>query len=436
MPEPLNSSMLADLDTERLVLATILAYTDLADAGLSHDHFCSKKHQFLFEAIQALFAEGSVPDPVAVFGWLKSNKKHPQWEGVGELIEFRETFANPTKNIKRHIQTLKNLAQRRTIQKAALQLLQDLHDSEDGTVPLRAFESEVCRHMDDTPQKFWTMTETVHETLLQIDRAYQGQTEIGIPTGLDSLNRLIGGWMPQDLVILGGRPSMGKSAYMVQAALEAGRRGHGVAIISLEMSRFDLMLRAFGQTDPALPPHALRRGQLTSDGWQRLTVAASSLGNLPIYVCDIADCTVQTIRIKTRALMAEQKVDAVFLDYAQMLQPDKPSASRQLEVSEFSRGLKSLAKELNIPVVALASLNRQCEGRPDKRPMLSDLRESGNLESDADIVMFFYRDEVYDDQSPDKGKAEILVRKNRHGPVGDLVVGFHGPSMTFHELAE
>jgi replicative DNA helicase len=437
MAEHPNNSSMADLDTERLVLATFLQYPDLADAGLNHGHFCLKKHQFLFEAIQALFSEGSGLDPVAVLRWLKTHKKEPLWEGVGELLEFRETFASPSKNLKRHIQTLKNLAQRRCLQKAALQLLQGLHDCEDGMAPLRAFESEVCRHMDDTPgQRFWTMTETVQETLEQIDRAYKGQTEIGIPTGLDSLDQLIGGLMPQDFLIWGGRPGMGKSAMATQTALHAGRAGYGVGILSLEMSRFDLALRMFGAMDPALPPAALRRGKVTTEGWRRLTEAASSLQTLPVYIADLVDCTIQTIRSKVRALMSDRTINLLIVDYVQLLRPDRPTASRELEVSAFSRGLKALAKELNIPVVALASLNRQCEGRPDKRPMLSDLRESGNLESDADIVLFFYRDEVYDDQSPDKGKAEILVRKNRHGAVGDLVVGFHGPSMTFHELAE
>lgn len=434
MRNMLDASKLADEDTERLVLATIMQHPELTDAGLDHGHFCAKKHQALFDAVRALFAAGQPVSPVSLFAWLKAHVQPNPWAGFSDLVEFQVNFANPTKQITHYIQVLKGLALRRTIQRAAFQLLQDVYQAEDGTVPLKSFEAEVYRYLDDTPQKFHDMQEVTMETLEQVDAAYKGQAEIGIPTSLPSVNRLIGGWMKSDLVIVGGRPGMGKSAFMVQSMVEAGKRGYGVAVVSLEMSQFDLALRMFGVTDAVLAPHALRRGQLTSDGWRRMTEAASSLQSLPIYIADLVDCTIQTIRIKLKALMAERSISVLFLDYVQMLSPDKQSASRQLEVTEFSRGLKGIAKELNIPVVALASLNRQCEARSDRRPMLSDLRESGNLESDADVVMFFYRDEVYDDESADKGKAEILVRKNRHGAVGDVVVGFDGPSMTFYEL--
>ena len=244
---------------------------------------------------------------------------------------------------------------------------------------------------------------------------------------------MLGGWQQSDFEVVAARPSMGKTAFMCGAALAAATARYYVAISSLEMSSRQLASRMI-----AIQSHtdvfAINNGRLTQAGYMAVSRAAISIGALPIKYDDSGLITMDQLRAKARQLRVKKELDILFIDYLQLMGGKNKRDNRQVEVSEISRGLKLLAKELDITVVALSQLSRACELREDKRPILSDLRESGSIEQDADIVIGLYRDQVYNDETIDKGVAEILVRKHRNGPIGDVRAAFIEASAQFSDL--
>jgi replicative DNA helicase len=273
------------------------------------------------------------------------------------------------------------------------------------------------------------------ESLSHVEAMSKRKEQIsGIPTGLADLDRMLGGFQPSDLVIIAARPSMGKTALMCGAALAAAKAGYAVAVSSLEMSTRQLGIRMLA-IESKTDVFAVNNGRLTSHGFWAVSHASMEIGALPMKLDDSGLVTMEQLRAKVRQLKVKKEVDILFVDYLQLMNSKGRRDSRQVEVSEISRGLKLLAKELNITVVALSQLSRACETREDKRPILSDLRESGSIEQDADIVIGLYRDDVYYPESVDKGTAEILIRKHRNGPIGDVRVTFIEKSARFENLA-
>ena len=258
----------------------------------------------------------------------------------------------------------------------------------------------------------------------------------GVPTGYHRLDELTAGFQPSDLIIMAGRPSMGKTAFALNVAMRAAVI-HNVPTLffSLEMSMDQLMQRllcAWGKVDL----RNLRRGFLGDEDWSRLYDAANHLSPAPIYIDDTAALGTLEMRARSRRLRGEKDIGLIVVDYLQLMRPSKRTDSREQEISDISRNLKALAKELNVPVVALSQLNRKVEERADKRPMLSDLRESGAIEQDADLIIFLYRDDVYNkrDDNPKKGTAEIIIGKQRNGPTGEATLAFLKESTAFEEL--
>src|SRR3712207_2761145 len=261
-----------------------------------------------------------------------------------------------------------------------------------------------------------------------IQRLYEAEGEVtGVETGFEDLDRLTAGFHKSDLVILAARPAMGKTALALNAIWHAaGQKGMPVAIFSLEMSKEQLVQRLISQTT-RIPAQALRSGNVKAEDWPKLVRGVAEVSRAPVWIDDSAGVTLMEIRAKVRRLSSQLKAGGdpplalVVVDYLQlMIGRGNRSENRQQEIAEISRGLKVLARDLNVPVLAIAQLSRAVEQRHDKRPLLSDLRDSGAIEQDADMVMFLYRDEYYNPDSDDKGIAEVIVGKHRNGPTGKI----------------
>ncbi|MCO6451030.1 MAG: replicative DNA helicase [Caldilineales bacterium] len=282
-------------------------------------------------------------------------------------------------------------------------------------VPVRSIMGEVMRDLDDLHRR-------------------KGEV-LGVPTGFKSLDRLLGGMQKSDLVIVAARPGMGKTSLALTMALTAAKRHQSrVAVFSLEMSKEQLVQRLLSQ-ESRIDSQRLRLGQIRDEEWGRLAESAGILSDCPLFIDDSAALTPFDLRTKARRMYSEHGMDMLIVDYMQLMHSGSRSENRVQEISFISRSLKQLARELNVPVIALSQLSRQVESRADKRPQLSDLRESGSIEQDADVVMFVYREDVYKEESERKNIAEIMVAKHRHGPTGSVDLYFHKEFTHFDELA-
>ena len=284
------------------------------------------------------------------------------------------------------------------------------------------------------------MQPVLTEVVERIDLLYnrENQSDVtGVPTGFADMDRMTSGFQPGDLVIVAGRPSMGKTALALNmaehVALDAGLP---VGIFSMEMSASQLAMRLLGSIGK-LDQHKLRTGRLAEDDWRRLTDAVGRLSEAPIQIDEAAALNALELRARARRLHRQYgQLGMIVVDYLQLMSASSQGENRATEISEISRSLKALAKELNVPVVALSQLNRSLEQRPNKRPVMSDLRESGAIEQDADLILFIYRDEVYNPDSPDKGRAEVIIGKQRNGPIGSVMLTFQGEYTRFANFAD
>ncbi|MBA3275744.1 MAG: replicative DNA helicase [Chloroflexia bacterium] len=281
---------------------------------------------------------------------------------------------------------------------------------------------------------FQSISDVLDRFFDQLDYLQQNRGEVvGVPTGFSDLDKLTGGFQRSDLLILAARPSMGKSALALGIAYGAAvQHGRKVGMFTLEMSAEQLVQRLLA-TETGVDSHRLRLGNIDDGEWDRISRAFGRLAEAEIYIDDSANASVMDVRSKSRRLQAEQGLDLIIVDYLQLMS-GRRTDNRVQEISEISRGLKGLARELNVPVVALSQLSRAVETRADHRPMLSDLRESGSIEQDADIVMFIYRDDKYDENSEKKGIAELIVAKHRNGPVGSVNLRFFERTARFADL--
>ncbi|MDQ3653820.1 MAG: replicative DNA helicase [Chloroflexota bacterium] len=281
---------------------------------------------------------------------------------------------------------------------------------------------------------FQSISDVLDRFFDQLDYLQQNRGEVvGVPTGFSDLDKLTGGLQRSDLLIVAARPSMGKTAFALGMAYGAAvQHGRKVGVFSLEMSAEQLVQRLLA-TETGVDSHRLRLGNIDDSEWDRISRAFGRLAEAEIYIDDSANASVMDVRSKARRLQAEHGLDLIIVDYLQLMS-GRRTENRVQEISEISRGLKGLARELNIPVVALSQLSRAVETRADHRPMLSDLRESGSIEQDADIVMFIFRDDKYDENSEKKGIAELIIAKHRNGPVGSVNLRFFERTARFADL--
>lgn len=281
---------------------------------------------------------------------------------------------------------------------------------------------------------FQSISDVLDKFFDQLDYLQQNRGEVvGVPTGFSDLDKLTGGLQRSDLLIVAARPSMGKTAFALGMAYGAAvQHGRKVGVFSLEMSAEQLVQRLLA-TETGVDSHRLRLGNIDDSEWDRISRAFGRLAEAEIYIDDSANASVMDVRSKARRLQAENGLDLIIVDYLQLMS-GRRTDNRVQEIAEISRGLKGLARELNIPVVALSQLSRAVETRADHRPMLSDLRESGSIEQDADIVMFIFRDDKYDENSEKKGIAELIIAKHRNGPVGSVNLRFFERTARFADL--
>ncbi len=431
-PLPPGLTPPANLEAEQSVLGAVLlraqALDQVADL-LSPEDFYRSGHGNIFQAMLDLWGKGEPVDLVTVTALLKERGRLEDVGGpvfMAALSEHVGTAANAAyyaklvheKSVLRRL-----LACCQNITQACLSPVEDVEaflDKAEADI-FKVAESKIRFGF----QPLSSLVETEVATLEAIWHRDQGRIT-GVPSGFPDLDSLTAGFQPGDLIIIAARPSMGKTALALNIAFNAAYQAQvPVAFFSLEMSKEQLVRRLLSNVGEIDASH-LRRAFLTNDEWKKLQEAASFLLECPIYIDDSPAAAVLEVRSKARRLKAEDKLGLLVVDYLQLMRGRSDAPSREQEISDISRSLKALAKELSIPVIALSQLSRKVEERPRKEPQLADLRESGAIEQDADVILFIYRDEVYNDTSPEKGQARILLKKQRNGPTGEFKLAFRG----------
>ncbi|MFH1502595.1 MAG: replicative DNA helicase [Candidatus Eisenbacteria bacterium] len=400
--------------------------------------FYRTAHRKIFAAIMRLFARDEAVDLVTVTQELKKTKDLDDVGGAAYLTTVLGSVAT-TANIRYHAKIVLEKSVLRKLITVASEIAQEAFDTggEAGDILDRAehmiFEIAQARVRRD----FVPMREILKHSFEVIEELYKRKEHItGIPSGFVDLDTLTSGFQRSDLVIIAGRPSMGKTAFALNVAAHAAiQKGVATAVFSLEMSRAQLVQRMLC-SEARVDAHQLRTGHLADRHWSSLTTAAGLLSEAPIWIDDTPAMTVLEMRSKARRLTTEADVGLIIVDYLQLMHGLSRQENRQQEISEISRSLKGLAKELDVPVVALSQLSRAVETRGgDRRPILSDLRESGAIEQDADVVAFIYRPEVYDRSPENMGIAEVIVGKQRNGPTGTVRLAFSSECTRFENLS-
>lgn len=427
------------IDAEQAVLGGLMldnkAWDNIVDR-LTEKHFYRRDHQLIFRAMTKLMEESQPLDVITVSAALQKMELANEVGGLaylGELANNTPSAANIAayadivyeRAVLRELITVGSVITELAFDpqgKASAEILDDAEKKvfEIAEKGIRGSAPESIRHI-------------VAKALDNIEKRFQdGAAVTGIPTGFTDLDRLTTGLQPGDLVIVAGRPSMGKTLLGMNIAEHAAIRSQKpVLVFSMEMSGEALamrMLSSLGRIDQ----NRLRTGKLVEEDWSRLTSAVALLSEAKLYIDETPALTPMELRARARRIARERhSLGLIVIDYLQLMRGQNTSENRTAEISEISRSLKALAKELNVPVIALSQLNRSLEQRPNKRPVMSDLRESGAIEQDADLIMFIYRDEVYHEDSPDKGTAEIIVGKQRNGPIGVIRLTFMGQYARF-----
>ncbi len=417
------------IEAEKSVLGAIFldnqALLRIIDTITPSD-FYLKGHALVFEAFLRLFERGDPIDIVTVQEELERMKALDQVGGVEYLMELAE-FVPTSAHIKKYAQIVKEKAILRELINTCHNIIRMCHESDrDAEELLDEAERQIFAISEKrTSTDFSPAREFVKMAVTQVENLYHKKELItGIPTGYVDFDRLTAGLQPADLIIVAARPGMGKTAFVLNIAINVALdEGKSVAIFSLEMSKEQLALRMLS-TVSRVDYQKIRTGNMHQDEWRKIIDAANLLSDTKIFIDDTPAITALEMRAKARRLQSEHGLDLVIVDYLQLMRGRIKRENRQQEISEISRSLKELAKELNVPIVAVSQLSRAVENRTDKRPQLSDLRESGAIEQDADLVVFIYRDEVYRPKTEEKNVAEIIIGKQRNGPVGTVKLTF------------
>jgi replicative DNA helicase len=420
-----------NLEAEQSVLGAMLIDRDAVAAVanvLSPEDFYADKHQLLYAAVIAIYNRGEPVDLITVQDELRNRG---QLDAVGDLpyLTSLVNMVPTTANVQQYAAIVEQKAALRRLQTVARKIVEDCYVTEDVEATLVEAEKSIFEVTQRRASKGYIHIKDALVTAyghLEFLYSAKGKTT-GIPTGFRDLDQMTSGLQPSDLIIVAARPSVGKTAFVLNIARNAAVIGGAkVAFFSLEMSAEQLALRLLS-SEAAVDGHRLRTGQLQDQDWQRLGTALATLADSNIYIDDTPNCPLTEVRSKARRMKLEHGLDLMIIDYLQLMSvPQKPGAqaNRQQEISEISRSLKALARELKVPVIALSQLSRSVEQRTDKRPMLSDLRESGAIEQDADMVMFLYREDYYDPESEKKNMVEVIIAKHRNGPVGSVDLYF------------
>ncbi len=430
-----------NIEAEQSVLGGILIENKAINRVmeiLTEDDFYREAHRKIYSAIINLSERDEPADLITLTNELK---RMNQLESVGgasyiaSLIDSVPTAAN----IEYYARIVKEKSILRKLIQTSTEIITQCYE-EQGDV--EAFLDEAERAIFEISERrikpsFYPIREIVKSSFKTIERLYEKKELVtGVPSGFKELDQKTAGFQPSDLIIVAGRPSMGKTAFCLNLAQYAAiEKRIPVAIFSLEMSKEQLVLRMLC-SEAMVEGTRLRTGFLHESDWPKLTLAAGNLSDAPIFIDDTPALSILELRAKARRLNAEHGLGMIIIDYLQLMRGRSKAESRQQEISEISRSLKALAKELNIPVIAVSQLSRKTEERTGNRPQLSDLRESGAIEQDADLILFLYRDEVYNrsEDNPNRGKAEVIIGKQRNGPTGKIELAYLDKFTTFKDL--
>lgn len=447
-----NDSTLAlvpphSMEAEQSVLGGLLlenaAWDRIADVVLGED-FYRHEHRVIFRAISRLINESRPADVVTVQEELE---RHHELEGAGGF-HYLVTLAQNTPsaaNIRRYAEIVRERSIMRQLAEVGTEIARNAYNPQgkDAGQLLDDAENKVFRIAESTAkakQGFLNMPDLLREVVERIDMLYardDPEEVTGVSTGFVDLDKKTSGLQAGDLIIVAGRPSMGKTAFSINIAEHVAIEGKlPVAVFSMEMGGSQLVMRMLGSVGK-LDQHVLRTGALQDEHWGRLNEAVLKLSDAPLFIDETASLTALELRARARRLARQfgGKLGLIVIDYLQLMSGSGRSDNRASELGEISRSLKGLAKELQVPIIALSQLSRKVEERTDKRPMMSDLRESGAIEQDADLIMFMYRDEYYNAESSLKGLAECIIGKHRNGPVGKVYLTWMGQHTRFDNAA-
>jgi len=429
------------IEAEQSILGGILIENEAINRVteiLAADDFYRDTHRKIFNALINLSERDEPADLITLTNELRKSDQLDSIGGASYLASLIDSVPTAA-NIQYYARIVKEKAiLRKLIQTSTEIITQSYEDRGD----VEGFLDEAERAIFDISEKrvrpsFYPIREIVKESFATIEKLFKKKEAVtGVPSGFKELDRMTAGFQPSDLIIIAGRPSMGKTAFCLDVAEYAAIDNKiPVAIFSLEMSKEQLVIRMLC-SQAHVEGTRLRTGYLNESDWPKLTIAAGSLSESPIYIDDSAALSVLELRAKARRLKSDHGLGMVIVDYLQLMKGRSRVESRQQEISEISRSLKALSKELNIPVIAVSQLSRKTEERTGNRPQLSDLRESGAIEQDADLILFIYRDEVYNrsEDNPNRGKAEVIIGKQRNGPIGKIDLAFLDKFTTFKDL--
>ncbi len=432
------------IEAEQSILGGLLldnSKWDVVGDKVIEDDFYRQDHRLLFRVVSRLATQGNPIDVITVSEELQRLGELENAGGMAYLSELVEKTPSAS-----NVRSYSNIVHERAVLRRLIQVSGEISDS--AFNPTGRSTSEL---LDEAERKVFQIAESgtgkesgpvsankiLTETLERIEELFDAPDGItGVTTGFKDLDDMTSGLQPSDLVIVAARPSMGKTAFAMNLVESAVIKGEvPVLVFSMEMpshSIFMRLLSSLGQINQT----KIRTGKLDEEDWPRLSSAAKMLKGRPLFIDDTAGLSPTEVRSRARRVAREVgQLGMIMVDYLQLMQIPGMTEGRTAEISEISRSLKALAKELNCPVVALSQLNRGLESRTDKRPMNSDLRESGAIEQDADVIMFIYRDEYYNEDSPDKGIAEIIIGKQRNGPIGKVKLQFQGQFTKFNDLS-
>jgi replicative DNA helicase len=436
----LNRPLPYSLEAEQAVLGAMLLDREAIYAAveaLRPEDFYHEAHRILFQVIVNMGDRGEAVDLVTVTEELRRLGYLEKAGGVSYVASLGQAVPS-TANAAYYAKIVREKALLRGLIEASQKIIERCYeDHHDPSELLDEAERMIFSlGQREIREGLTSIRELVAATLERLEKLSQNKGEVtGLPTFKD-LDKLLAGLQPSDLIICAARPGMGKSSFCLNIAQTAAMRYHlPVAIFSLEMSKFQVTERLIGST-AMIDQYRLRTGYLTEDDWARLTQVLGRLAEAPIYIDDTPSPTVLEVRAKARRLQAERGLGLVVVDYLQLMRGHGRFDNRQQEIAQISRGLKALARELNVPVLVLSQLNRGVEQRQDKRPVMADLLESGAIEADADVILFLYRPEYYDPHTDRRGIAEVIVAKHRNGPVGTVELAFLPEYTKFVDLAQ
>ncbi|HET6633272.1 MAG TPA: replicative DNA helicase [Rhodanobacteraceae bacterium] len=431
------------IEAEQAVLGGLMlapeAWDKVADR-IGEQDFYRRENRLIFRAIAELAQQGKPCDAVTLGEWFEANGLADEVGGAAALAALASSTPSAA-NIVAYADIVRDKAVLRQLIDAGTEIVGNGFRPEGRATQeiLEDAEQRVFRIAESGArgrQGFVGMRSVAKEAMRVLYDRYENRGKItGLPTSFVDLDEMTAGLQPSDLIIVAGRPSMGKTAFAVNIAESAAIRSkQAVAVFSMEMSSTQLGFRLLSSLG-RINQKKLRSGEMDDEDWPRVTSAITMLSDAKLFIDDTAALSPVELRSRARRLHREHTLGLIVIDYLQLMQVPGSKENRATEISEISRGLKALAKELNVPVVVLSQLNRALEQRTDKRPMMSDLRESGAIEQDADVIMFIYRDEYYNKESADKGLAEIIVGKQRNGPTGQIKLVFRGEYTKFENYA-